>query len=204
MVLLLAALLYSGARIGGGLKGVPGAGGFDAGSRIYSLAQQTESYRTAHPDRRNYCLVALYLEDTSGNIIDGPSKIVPGAGSVETHCEQEALRIVKFGFFPSLQTANLRTLHIILFSQVRVCRGCKPTFDGWQSDLQTTLQQQAQKNASNATTPTVALYVYEIGYLTPAGFDPTLYPAGPSTQGPAQPGTKKPMPVQPQDINQVR
>lgn len=212
--LLVVALFYSAARIGGGgLKGMPGAGGFDAGAKAYALAQEVESYRTSHPDRRNYCIVALYLEDKQGTLTDGPSKVVLGAGPVETHCEQEALRWVKFGVFPSLQTANLRTVHIVLFSQVRVCKGCKPTFDGWQSDLQTVLQQQAASNAptpsqatpQEATQPvSVTLSVFEIRYLSPSGFDPVVYPAGPSTQGPTKPGTTKPVPVQQQDINQVR
>lgn len=92
-VLIVVALFYSAARIGGGgLKGVPGAGGFDAGTKAYALAQEVESYRTSHPDRRNYCIVGLYLEEKNGNTTTGPSQIFPGAGEVDTHCEQVSLR----------------------------------------------------------------------------------------------------------------
>lgn len=94
-----------------------------------------------------------------------------------------------------------------------MCPGCKPTFDDWQSDLQNVLQQQATSKAPTPTQATpqeaaqpasVALYVFEIRYLSPSGFNPRMYPAGPSTQGSTKPGTTKPIPVQQQDINQVR
>lgn len=200
--LVVAALLYSGARIGsGGLKGGPG-GGFDAGAKAYALAQETETYRNSHRSNANYCDFVVVLEDSNGNLNAIPGLIYEGYGveSNTNHCEQKSLRYVQFNGFPNQVYArlqNLRVVHIVVFSQIRVCPACEKGFSAWQNDLQQQIKQ--QPDGANVS---VDLSIWEINPGSPSGFDPAKYPYGPATPGDPKPGTNKPMSVRAEDVTQ--
>lgn len=178
--------------------------GFDPGSYVFSLAQQAQDERRDRPSARNYCVVALFSEDTSGKMSAGPRALHYGFGKERNtnHCEQRALDwVARQGLptlFGSIQLARTAAIHILLFTQVRACDPCIKSFDAWQRQL----QQQAAAQPGGAGVQ-VNLYVWEITYGSPSGFDPGVYEAGPFTPGPAKPKTRKPVPVRPQDLDQV-
>ncbi|GHO78424.1 hypothetical protein KSD_61950 [Ktedonobacter sp. SOSP1-85] len=198
--LVVAALLYSGALIGsGGLKGVPG-GGFDAGAKAYALAQEAEAYRRVNRSNANYCDFTVVLEDAQGNLATLPGLIYEGYGreNNKNHCEQKSLRYVQFNLFPDQvysKLKNLHVIHIVVFSQVRVCDTCDEGFPAWQTTLQQLIKQKpGRENVS------VDLSVWEIQAGSPSGFAPADYPYGPYTPGDPKPNTTKPINVRAQDV----
>ncbi len=194
LLLALAALAwYTLAR---GVGGTGGAPSYSPRSQAYVMAQQLEAHRQQMPTAKNYCEAQLYYHTASG-VYSGPSQIKDGFGIYPTHCEQTLLQWVSQTALPSISAqdyARIVTIDVVVFSQVRVCVDCKPTFPTWENRLR---QQVAQARESAK----LNLYVFDIRPGSPSGFAPGTFRAGPFS--PPYQGTQPPVPVRTQDIRQV-
>lgn len=175
---------------------------FDAGTRAYALAQQAEQYRRRNPSSNNYCVVSLFL-NIPPRIVSGPSKVSAGYGDdITNHCEQVSLLWVQFNALPQIfrqyQLSKVNTIYVVLFTQVRACPRCSPTFSTWEMRLQQLVQGQ-----TDGSSVQLSLFVWQIAPGSPSGFAPRDYNAGPYTQGPPRPNTRKPVPGRRQDLSQV-
>jgi hypothetical protein len=188
---------------------------FDPASHIYAIAKDTEVYRTANPTRDNYCSLNVYILPRVIVALAENRPAAPGQitrifqryftghdqkSNVE-HCQQRALRWVQFITLPQLiypLLSKIAGVYILIYTQVRACSTCVPSFPTWERTLQGLVH--ARPDGKGVE---LKLYVWEIKYLSPSGFDPELYPQGPATPGPAKPGTFKPVHVRFEDLRQV-
>ncbi len=198
LVLFLIAMLLIGLVVSLAHFGSGGSSPYSPQSQAYVLAQQVQTQRQQTPTAKNYCEAQLYYHTTSG-VSTGPSQIKDGFGSYPTHCEQVLLQRVSQTTLPSLTTqdyAQTSTIDVVVFSQVRVCVDCKPTFPTWEN----TLRQQVIHARGSAKT-TLNLYVFDIRPGSLSGFAPGTFRAGPFS--PPSQGTQPPVPVRSLDIRQV-
>jgi hypothetical protein len=119
------------------------------------------------------------------------------------HCEQLALRWLQYNTLPNLvaplvSRGDVGGVYIILYTQVRACPPCKPTFSDWDQKLALIVHSYTKGDFVD-----VKLFVWEIRYLSPSGFDPGDYPAGPDTPGNPKPNTYKPRHIVMDDLQQV-
>jgi len=196
--------------------GQMGAPLFDPASHILAIAKDTEVYRTGHSTRNNICSLNVYIlpKVIVASAAKGPQAAPEqvtrifqqyftgqGGPSNVDHCEQRALRWLQFITFPQLVyplLSKIVGIYILIYTQVRACTTCVPSFPTWERTLQGLVH--AQKGAEAVE---LKLFIWEIKFLSPSGFDPELYPQGPNTPGPAKPGTTKPVHVRLADLQQV-
>lgn len=107
---------------------------FQAQQEAYILAIKAQEYRASHPTARNYANASITL--CEGDIARAPlrSSIYYGYDALSgnpfaTHAEQfvRKMWIVPnlTGISKSNNYAKITYIHVVLFSQVRVCDGCK-------------------------------------------------------------------------------
>lgn len=192
---------------------------FEPAPRILSIAQTTEVHRSGAPTPRNLCSLNVYvvfynkvpLITTDPNTPSTPAttqkifqKFFESQGSnYLDHCEQLALRWLQYNTLPNvvaplIAKGNVAGIYVLLYTQVRACLPCKPTFADWDQKL--ALIVHGYKKGGSVE---VKLFVWEIRYLSPSGFDPGDYPAGPDTPGNPKLNTYKPRHIVIDDLQQV-
>ena len=145
---------------------------FDAQKEAFILATNAQEYRTTHQTARNYANASITL--CEGNAARAPlrSQVYYGYNALSgppytTHAEQFAhdqwIIPNLTGVSKSNNYTKITYIYVIIFSQVRICDGCKETMKKWLSEFKKV-----------AGTNNLDLSVWQLT----KGYDPRQFPAG--------------------------
>lgn len=145
---------------------------FDPQQEAFILATKAQKYRASHQTARNYANASITICEGNTARASLRSNIYYGynastSPSYTTHAEQfvhdQWIIPNLTGISKSSTFAKITFIYVVIFSQVRICDGCKEIMKKWLSDFKKV-----------AGTNNLDLSIWQLT----KGYDPRQFPAG--------------------------